>query len=76
MMEFKSSDVCELLNIDQNLLTQWIERGLIKASLPANGSGTRNIFTIEDICRVWAVKKLSSFGFRLRKASEIVYDDF
>jgi hypothetical protein len=71
--DFLSSDVVRILDISQNLLTQWIDRGFVKASQPASGSGTRNVFCIEDLCRIELFKQLLSAGFTRKGAASIAF---
>jgi len=66
--EFPAFRVCEIVGINQNQLTTWLARGHIKASTPAEGSGTRNIFTVQDIFRIEMFKRLSKKTSRSRAA--------
>lgn len=72
--EYFAQDIVKIMGINQNLLTQWISRGFVKPSQPASGSGTRNIFSFEDICRIELFKELSSAGFARTLASDICFD--
>lgn len=61
--EFEAGDVMDLCDLSRPLLSQWIGRGYIKPSKPAKGQGTKNIFTVQDICRIEIFKRLNQTGF-------------
>lgn len=69
--EFLLSDVIKILEIKESLLNQWINRGFIKASKPAYGSGTRNIFSIDDLCRIELFRELIGTGLTRSGASQV-----
>lgn len=71
--EFFASIVIAVTGLSQNLLTQWLDRTHIRASTPASGSGTRNKFTIDDICRIELFKLLNESGFTRSMASRIAF---
>lgn len=71
--EYLLSDVSKHLDIKQGLLSQWIARGFVKASQPASGSGTRNIFSNEDICRIDLFIKFIAAGFTRSGASRLAF---
>jgi len=71
--KFLASTVRRLTGLSQNLLTQWIDRGFIKASTPASGSGTRNKFNVHDIYKIELFKLLNQVGFTRSTASKIAF---
>jgi len=46
---FSSSDVAKALNIEPERLRQWIRLGFVTPSTPAQGQGSRGIFTRGDV---------------------------
>ena len=73
--EYLAAEVCKITDLNQNQLTAWLTRGFIKPSVPADGSGTRNIFSVEDIFRIELFKQLKSSGFNLSGAAGVAFID-
>lgn len=71
--EFLSGSVTKILGINQNLLTQWISRGQVKASKPASGSGSRNIFSVADICKIELFQQLIAVGLSRSQAAGVAF---
>ncbi|MEW5735556.1 MAG: MerR family transcriptional regulator [Thermodesulfobacteriota bacterium] len=70
--EFRVSDVARILNVSQRNLSQWCDRGLVRPEKKASGSGTRNLFTLEDLCRTALFLRLSR-TFSLPGASAVAF---
>lgn len=69
---FRVSEVARLLGVPARNLSQWCDRGLVRPESPAEGSGTRNLFTLEDLCRTALFIKLSR-TFTLAGASSVAF---
>ena len=60
--QFLRADVIRILKIKGHKFNQWLARGFIKPENPADGSGTRNVFSIEDLCRIKLFDPLAGSG--------------
>ena len=70
-MYMTQSEVCGVLGIKGSLLQAWLRFGFISPSAgQARGPGTRNLFTLEDICTIRAAMKLHVLGFERGVAFE------
>lgn len=62
-----------LLGIKRTALQQWLERGYVAPSLgQADGHGSRNVWSREDMFRLAAFKVLLENGFRREDAAELL----
>jgi DNA-binding transcriptional MerR regulator len=68
--KYSTFDIQKIFNISRNTLKQWIDRGFIVPSEQAEGLGTKNLFTREDLYRVALFQSLYLTGFSQRKAGE------
>jgi len=73
MRLFSGSDVVRAVGMNQKVLTQWIDRGLIIPAKKAAGSGDKNGFTLLDIIRVGMMKQLADFGLSRGEAARIAF---
>jgi DNA-binding transcriptional MerR regulator len=73
--KFSTFDIVKLLQISRSNLQQWIDRGFVLPSLEkAEGKGTRNKFSREDLYRIRLFQKLHEAGLSQREASENAKD--
>lgn len=72
MEEFRVSDVARILDVSPRNLSQWCDRGMIRPERPAEGSGTRNLFSLEDLCRTALFLRLAK-TFSLHGASAVAF---
>ena len=71
--EFLSADVCRITGIKSNTFGQWLARGFIRPSRPAGRSGYRNVFTMEDLCRIELFRLLTDSGFSRTNAAKFAF---
>ena len=71
--DFLAKDVRKILGISQTLLSQWIAEGLIRPSSPGIGSGSRNIFNFEDVCRARLFQVMIEAKLVRKRASEFAF---
>jgi hypothetical protein len=67
--EFTTFDIIKALGIPRERLQDWINRGFIKPTIPAEGKGTKAIFTRDDIYRIELFQKLIGMGLNRKTAS-------
>lgn len=63
----------EVVGITQNLLDQWLHRGLVKPTQQASGPGERNLYDELSMCQALLLKELNACGFNLTRSSELAY---
>jgi hypothetical protein len=73
MENFKSIEVCKILDIPKKRFNQYLERKQIRPSVPAGGSGYKNEFTFGDVLKIRLFQKLIEHGHTLPGASEIAF---
>lgn len=70
-MEFTIFDIVKLLKIKRSSLKQWIERGFIRPSIQeADGKGTKNLFSVDDLYKIVLFEKLHFFGLAQKIAAK------
>ena len=69
METFGLFDVVKIMDIKRMKLQDWIGRGLIVPATPAQGYGTKNVFTIENLCQIELFRSLLMKGFARKTAS-------
>ena len=70
--EFSTLDIVNALNIPRERLRDWMNHGYIKPTVPAEGQGTRAIFTIWDVYGVVLFQELIRHGYRRNVIAEYV----
>jgi len=69
--EFLLSDVMEIIGIKKTSLENWIGFGYVGPSIQkATGTGSRNIFSLEDLCEIGLFKRLVDRGFSREEAAK------
>ena len=68
----KTRTVCRFLDVDPNLLRQWIKRGLIPKQGQGRGHHTR--WSIREIGRIQRFIELVKDGYHHKAASRKVYN--
>ena len=71
---YKYKDIKKILGIKQTRLHAWVERGYIKPSIKGKGSGTQNIYTLNDLFKIAYFQGLVEFGMSRASAAKIVKD--
>jgi len=67
--EFSTFDINKLLDIRRERLREWMNHGFIMPTIPADGIGSKAIFSILDIYKIAVFKILIDAGMNRRKAS-------
>lgn len=63
-LEFKAKEVTEITGVSRERLQQWLTREYIVPSIQiADGAGTRNIYSVADLCTIEVFKKLVESGW-------------
>jgi DNA-binding transcriptional MerR regulator len=71
-MKFTTFDIVKKLGVHRSSLKQWMERDLIRPSIQkADGQGTKNLFSLEDLYRIGVFRAFCSTGFGQKEASEM-----
>jgi hypothetical protein len=69
-MEFQTKDITAITNVKRNRLQSWIESGFISPSISGGGgSGSKNLWSKDDIYRIEIFKRLVESGFSRKLAS-------
>lgn len=74
-MLYQAGVVRKVVGISQNLLSQWQDRHHVKPSHPASGQGTRNLYSIENICQIMLFKELNRVGFSRSESSILAFTE-
>ncbi len=62
-MEFLASDIQAINGVKRNRLQAWLERGFLAPSIQvAEGHGSRNIWSLEDLYKISIFKKVTESG--------------
>lgn len=62
-MSFYASDVVKITNVKRTRLQQWLEKGWISPSVQqAEGAGTRNIYSLNDLYTIAIFKQVTEMG--------------
>jgi len=70
---FSTYDVAKLIGVSRSTVQQIVDRGVYVASIEeAEGKGTRNQFSREDVYRIAVILELNKLNIPQKKASEIV----
>ena len=70
--EFRQVDL-DALGYPKGDIRDWLDTGYIKASIKqADGVGTRNVYSRDDVLRIIALRALVRVGFTLRLAVKIL----
>jgi hypothetical protein len=70
--EFSTLDIVKALKIPRERLRDWMNRSFIEPSVPADGQGTKAIFTREDVYGVALFQILIDHGLSREKSSGFV----
>jgi hypothetical protein len=73
--EFSTFDIMKLLVIKRERLREWMNQGFITPTIPADGIGSKAIFSILDIYKIAVFKILVDAGMNRRKASTWVKEN-
>lgn len=72
---FSTFEIAKLFGTPRSSLQQYLDRGFISPSIEkAQGKGTRNRFSTDDLYQVRIFQKLHSVGLPQKEASEMSYD--
>ena len=69
---FRAGVVSRVTGLPVKLITQWIDRGLIKPANRATGSGGRHLFSVENICKIELFKLLNERGYTRSAGAAII----
>lgn len=70
--EFSTWDIIKALCINRNCLQEWIRLGVVRPTIRARGTGTRNRFTFDDVVKVNVFRHLVAIGIQRVHASALV----
>lgn len=62
--------ITDLLGIKRPALRQWMELGFVSPSIKADGHGTRNLWSREDVLGLAVFQKLLEHGFTREEAAQ------
>lgn len=62
------ADVIETLGCTRTFFNSWMQRGLLKPSVPAKGSGRPSLWTADDILTAKLTKLMGDAGLNLQVA--------
>jgi DNA-binding transcriptional MerR regulator len=70
--EFTTFQVAKILGVSRSSLQQWLDFGFIEPSISAaEGRGTKNLFSREDLYRIEMFRALSRAGVAQKKAGKL-----
>lgn len=70
-----TSELAIILGRNQRFCSDWVERGLIVADVPAAGSGTRRDFSYDDVLRAYLALYLQTkYGFKRNNLKKLMDD--
>jgi hypothetical protein len=72
--EFSTLDIVKALQIPRERLRDWMNRSFIEPSVPADGQGTKAVFTLHDVYGVALFRALIDNGFNRETSSRFVKD--
>ncbi len=68
---YTTFDINRILNINRNCLQPWLDGGFITPSIQrATRQGTKNIFSLNDLYKIWLFQKLLDIGVSRREAKD------
>jgi hypothetical protein len=67
--EFSTLDICVALEIPRERLRGWMKEGYIEPTEPAQGQGTKAVFTRQDVYKIALFRLLIERGFKRIQAS-------
>jgi hypothetical protein len=70
--EFSTLDIVKALKIPRERLRDWMNRSFIDPSVPADGQGTKAIFSLQDVYGVALFQALINSGFNRETSSRFV----
>lgn len=71
IMEFTTSQVLKILNLNRNTLQDWMDRGFVTPSIQkSTKQGEPNIFSRNDLYIIFLFNRLVSFGLNRKLAKE------
>lgn len=70
--QFSTFDITKALGIPRERLKDWMNNNFIQATQPAQGKGTKAIFTLMDVYGVALFQDLLQKGFKRETASKFV----
>ena len=77
MESYTTFEVCRILSIQRNLLAQWLRNGYIRPSVSgANGLGTKNLFSKNDLYVICLFHQMVDAGIRRESAGIYSNIDF
>lgn len=66
---FTTFEIAKMLQIERNLLAQWLMRGYISPSIQrAQGPGSKNLFSLQDLYKICLFQQLVDSGIRRDEA--------
>ena len=71
--QFSTFDL-KALGIPRERLKDWMNQGFVEPSIPAQGKGTKAIFSLLDVYAIAFFSELLQAGFNRKVAAEIVKD--
>jgi DNA-binding transcriptional MerR regulator len=73
MVGYHTSDVTRITGVNRNTLQVWIDCKFITPGVQeAAGSGSKNVFTTEDLHRIVLFKNLTDWGFARKEAAKYI----
>jgi len=73
--EYSTLDIVKALDIPRERLRDWMNKGFVKPTKPAEGQGTKAIFTRYDVYNVELFRKLIAFGLNRKDAAALSQDE-
>ena len=64
-----SFELCDMLGIYRERLQDWVNKGYVSASFPADGAGTKADYTHRDVIKISTFKKMLELGISRKVAS-------
>lgn len=69
--EFTTFDICKIFGVKYGRLREWVDGGYLKPSIQeANGQGTKNLFSFNDVVRIYVF--VTARGYEISRAGAAV----
>jgi len=72
--DFSTFDIMKALSLKRDKLRSWMRDGFIKPKYPAEGQGTKAVFTRWDVYGVALFKDLIDHGYKRKAVSKYIYN--
>jgi len=71
---FRMAKITKMLGINRTTLQKWMDKtGITPSVQKAHGTGTRNLWSFNDVRKLGDLKTFVDYGFSVKTASKIIW---